>query len=474
MSVLNISEKRIRRVRELKVAGKTPEDKRGKNVSNQVSDELRHSVNDHIRSFPLKESHYSGKKIYYLSADLNIKGMWKLYREKNPEIKVSKAFYYSHYKNNFNYPFGRPQVDTCCKCEELNLKIKSPHLNEVAKRTAVAELLVHKRLSKKFYNALKYETSDEGKKEEGVLSLAFDYMKTISLPRVPIQELYYLRQLSVNVFSVHDIKNNKNKIYLYHEGLGRKGPNEVCSFLNEYLSNVPSTYKKLRLFCDNCSGQNKNQSLSRFCLFLTDSGRFEKVEQFFPVRGHSFLPCDRDFGTISRALRKHDRLFTVHELSEVIIGSAAPGKFEVQEVDACDILDFKNWHAEYYKVSCISAETRGKKYNKDQKVRFSINKLFHFVYEDKEKGYIKAYTSVNGLVRHTFFMAKTNGPVQPPHLIAYPTGKVPLKKAKRDDLIKLQNYIPHEYEMFYQEILQWPTSDLPNQGDSDFEDNDFE
>lgn len=468
ISVLNISEKRIRRIRQLKVLGKTPEDKRGKHISNQLSQEIRDTVDAHIRSFPLKESHYAGKKIYYLSADLNVKKMWTFFSEKEPQMKVSKNYYWSHYKENYNYAFGRPQVDTCSKCEELNLKIKSPHLNEVAKRTAVAELLVHRRMSKKFYDALRYEKSEEGMNEKDVLSIAFDFMKTVSLPRIPIQDLYYMRQLSVNVFSIHDIKNSTSKVYVYHEGQARKGPNEVCTFLDMFLSSIPQHYKKLRLFCDNCSGQNKNQSLSRYCLYLTDSGRFEKVEQFFPVRGHSFLPCDRDFGTISKALSKHDRIFSMHEITEIIINSTKSGKFEVREVEGTDILNFKSWNCKFYKKSCLSQETRGRNVAKEQKVYFSINKLFHFVYECKNKGYIKAFTNIKGLIGHTFFLAKSAGPITGPDTLAYPTGKVTIKQAKREDLIRLQNFIPHEYLEFYEEIFTWPTT-TDNTPDSDFD-----
>ena len=120
-------------------------------------------------------------------------------------------------------------MDTCCKCEELNLKLKSPHLNDVVKRAAQVELDVHKHRSEKFYNALEHETSEGGSREEHVLSMAFDYMKTISLPKIPVQELYYMRQLLVNVFSIHNIKEEKSQIYLYHEGQGRKGPIEVAT-----------------------------------------------------------------------------------------------------------------------------------------------------------------------------------------------------------------------------------------------------
>ena len=104
---------------------------------------------------------------------------------------------------------------------------------------------------------------------------------------------------------------------------------------------LPKKYTELGLFCDNCSGQNKNQSLSRFLLYLTDSGRFKKIQKFFSLRGHSFLPCDRDFGTISKTLRQQDRIYTLHEVTNLIIQSAKPGKFQVKEVSTSDILIFK-------------------------------------------------------------------------------------------------------------------------------------
>lgn len=70
--------------------------------------------------------------------------------------------------------FWRPQVDTCCVCEELSLKIKSPHLSNTNKRVAVAELMIHKSRSKKFYNAIKFD-AHEGQADETTLSI-FSYL----------------------------------------------------------------------------------------------------------------------------------------------------------------------------------------------------------------------------------------------------------------------------------------------------------
>ncbi|PSN53156.1 hypothetical protein C0J52_06268 [Blattella germanica] len=200
---------------------------------------------------------------------------------------------------------------------------------EKTKRTALAELLVHKRKSKKFYSVLREESS-KGQVEENVLSLTFDFMQNLSLPKIPVQELFYLRQLTVNVFFITNIKTNKSSLYIYHEGNGRKGSDEVCSFLNDYLKhNVPNNITELRLFSDNCPGQNKNQTLCRYLLFLTDRGRFNKITQYFPIRGHSFMPCDRVFGVIKQSLRRHDRYYSIREITELIIKSAKPGKIEL-------------------------------------------------------------------------------------------------------------------------------------------------
>lgn len=93
------------------------------------------------------------------------------------------------------------------------------------------------------------------------------------------------------------------------------------------------------------------------------------------------------------------------------------------------------------------------------------------MYESNVKGYVKAFAFVNGLISHRFFMAKTAGPVEKPDRLAYPTGKVPIKQAKRGDLNKLKDFIPHTYLDYYQEIFDWPTTAeaIP---DSDFEEED--
>lgn len=71
--------------------------------------------------------------------------------------------------------------------------------------------------------------------------------------------MFYLRQLSVNVFCMSDIKQDKVELLIYHEGLWA---NDMCSFLLKFLKDAPSQFTELCLYSDNCWGQNKNHALA--------------------------------------------------------------------------------------------------------------------------------------------------------------------------------------------------------------------
>ncbi|PSN39943.1 hypothetical protein C0J52_23288 [Blattella germanica] len=220
--------------------------------------------------------------------------MYELYCVKYPDSTVKYDYYREYFRQNYAYRFGRPQIDTCSLCEELKAKLKSPHINENAQRVARAELEVHFRRSRKFYKSLKEHSSVS--QNEHIRSIACDFMQNLPLPNIPVQETFYLRQLLVNVY-----KTGRSIVYLYHEEQGKKGANEVSSFLYHYVQHyIPQSINELNLFSDSCPGQNKNHTIVRFCMALTATGRFQTITHRFPERGHSFLPCDRNFGAFKK------------------------------------------------------------------------------------------------------------------------------------------------------------------------------
>ena len=60
--------------------------------------------------------------------------------------------------------------------------------------------------------------------------------------------------------------------------------------------------------------------------------RYEKLFQYFPFRRHSFLQCDRMFGTSKRKVKKIDRIYTPDDFIDLIKTSKNTG-YIVRERD---------------------------------------------------------------------------------------------------------------------------------------------
>ena len=90
ISLHEITPNRLRRLKDLKVYDKTPVDMRGKKrSSNAIPGEVCIKMFDRISSYDVKTSHYSGKTLKYLDAQLNIKILYDTFCNKHPGIKVS-------------------------------------------------------------------------------------------------------------------------------------------------------------------------------------------------------------------------------------------------------------------------------------------------------------------------------------------------------------------------------------------------
>ena len=242
--------------------------------------------------------------------------------------------------------------------------MKLPVLNENAKKTAVVELMVHRRRAQKFYPEMKALKENA---DDSTAVLSFDYMQNLSfpnipvlfphpnipvlfpLPNIPVQEIFYMRQLWVFTFCTRNIKNDRAKFYIYHEGQGRKSPEKACTFLLDDTANELPQKVNLILFSDSCGGQNKNHTLTRFLRNLSDNKIFENITQYFLIRGHSFLPCNRGFGNIKWLIRRFDRIYTPKQYARLITRVSKLNKFSVTMIDATYILSFKSWWPKKYK-----------------------------------------------------------------------------------------------------------------------------
>lgn len=212
LQIHGVSRDRVARLNSLLLRNQTPVDMRGKNRSgNAIDGNICVLLHEHISKFEVRETHYGAKKKLYLDAELNIYKMFEMFQMDHPELreKVKYSFYYRYFKENFSLSFGRPQVDVCSECENFKSKLRDPCLSDNVKRSVVAEQIIHKRRANKFYKKQKEMIQNA---DENTVVLSFDYMQNLPLPKIPVQEVFYMRQLWLNVFCVHNMKTKKAKM----------------------------------------------------------------------------------------------------------------------------------------------------------------------------------------------------------------------------------------------------------------------
>jgi hypothetical protein len=152
-----------------------------------------------------------------------------------------------------------------------------------------------------------------------------DYSQNMELPfggESQPGDSYYFSALKINVFGIVDcsIFGSKLSAHVYHEGVGKKGGNNVASLLvNEFqrigIMRQECTGKELTIIMDNCAGQNKNRMVLRLANYLVEADFFEKVNFIFYVVGHTKNDCDRWFNSLKKNYRRRN-IYTFDYLVE--------------------------------------------------------------------------------------------------------------------------------------------------------------
>lgn len=57
--------------------------------------------------------------------------------------------------------------------------------------------------------------------------------RPIIKPPVSVEEVF--SALNVNIFCIHDVNQNAEHFYIYHEGVAKNGPYKVRPFINVIL-----------------------------------------------------------------------------------------------------------------------------------------------------------------------------------------------------------------------------------------------
>ena len=84
---------------------------------------------------------------------------------------------------------------------------------------------------------------------------------------------------------------------------------------------------------DACGGQNRNYPMARFNLYMVNSkADIHVIEQFFMETGHSYLPNDRDFADVSRALKHQNQVVSPEQWYDLVRNARLRNPFKVREL----------------------------------------------------------------------------------------------------------------------------------------------
>jgi hypothetical protein len=142
---------------------------------------------------------------------------------------------------------------------------------------------LHKRKAAVFYNR-KRAAKQRSRTSETLEAICLDFGKNLSLPNITTNDVYYKSQLNVYAFNIHILSTAKSVFYIYPETIGKKGSDDVCSMLHDFLWNfLDLRVGLLKFFATRAEGKIKTILYFAFCIMLfTMRGDWTTSKLLFP------------------------------------------------------------------------------------------------------------------------------------------------------------------------------------------------
>ena len=201
------------------------------------------------------------------------------------------------------------QTDLCETCQQNNnLIIRSVNCTEEEKSARLRQQEEHLKKAKdcrlEYTQQCAASTAEDN---NGAIHLSFDYAQNLFIPHNAQQvgPLYFKTPRKVLLFGICCEMLPKQVNYLIDESQNTgKGANETVSYLNHYLQTHAIANKNINFHCDNCVGQNKNNTVVHYLLWRVATGLSNRCQLSFMIVGHTRFSPDWCFGLIKMRYRK--------------------------------------------------------------------------------------------------------------------------------------------------------------------------
>lgn len=429
----------------------TYNDKRGQKQGgwNKTSEEEIDFIRNVINSLPKYESHYRRERnngAQYLKLGMTIQKIYEIYLTEFKKVYGSEKKYLSFatlkrvFYTNFNLRCKSLKKDTCKKCDSLALEIKTYCVPE-EKELLIQQRDIHQMRAEDLRNQMSCDLA-RAKTDPKFECLTYDLEKTLPLPRIPTNIVFYKRQLWVYNAGIHVGSNDQGHCNIWVEGEAGRGAQEVGSCLIKFIKNhLRDGVEELVLWSDCCGGQNRNIKIILMLKTILNSHPNLKTITFkYLESGHSFLPNDTDFSKIEYELKHHERVYTAEEYMNIMKICKKKHPLQVTRMKTEDFLGTKKIEKKIVNRKICT--------NKD-KVNWLKTKQ---ILLKKEEKYLITMTLESGDIKELDLSKKIKGITiqftEEDFEVLWPQGKA-IPQAKLEDLRSMYNLIPEDCQEFY-------------------------
>ncbi|CAG9773458.1 unnamed protein product [Ceutorhynchus assimilis] len=393
MNTLDVTDKLLRYTElhrnEIVSMSQVQVDRRGRHPpKNKTAANVRTDVINFIKMLPAVPSHYCRKQSTrkYLPSELknvtNLHRLYKTYQEKENKTFVSLAVFKKNFHDEFNMTFHVPRKDKSVLCEQFN-RLIGPHSEDETEKFT-GHILEKEQMKIKFLEDQGLSNSKEN--NNCLLCTSFDLQKVLGTPHVDNFLIGFTSRYAVYNLTFYESGTRNVECFLWEESQGKKGANEVCSIVIKYLESVDARggITEILLYCDNCSGQNKNyQMMSALNWFLKKSINVKKIVLNVLLPGHSYMPVDSVHGTIENSIR-NKVVWAPSEWSTIIRNARV--KYTPYKVHTLNYKDFLDWKT-------LQMKTFTNNLRKEDGSTIKLRDVRLIMFEKEDPNYIHVSTS---------------------------------------------------------------------------------
>lgn len=459
-STLGISDRPIRTViskRKHSPGGIVKLDLRGNHGNHKKIDiSIKNGIRKHIESVPTIESHYcrADTSKEYIDGEKSVAELHNDYVtdcKERQEPYGNYILYYRIFNSEYNISFFQPKKDQCDDCTAYFNASEEDKITFKPKYDSHHE---EKKLSRE------EKEKDKTNTDETLVVAVYDLQGTLPCPRGEVSTFYYVSKINTFNFTIYDLKTNAVQCFVWHEGQGNRGINEIGSCVYKYLESLQEKVKNnnkldVIFFSDNCCGQQKNHFMIALYLYAISNLKFlNSITHKFLIKGHTQNEGDNAHSIIERRIKrclKSGPIYTPHQYINLIRIAKNKNPYQVHEM--C--------YESFYDIKSIAPEI-GHNYSKDTdnnifkltevkvlQVKSSYPDAFFYKHSYKEKNF-KKVEIIKKITRSNKKVSDFNSNYKIKLKRAYKQ-KIAISEKKKSGLTSLlkKNIIPKFYEDFY-------------------------